>query len=202
MRSLYTTLLFVPVFVLAVSVHEYAHAWLAVRRGDPTPRWEGRLTLDVRAHLSFVGTIMLLLFGIGWAKPVRVNPRNLQNPKTDMFWIALAGPVSNLGLAACFALLYHAGGPLLPWNTAGRFAADLLYVGVYLNVLLFYFNLLPVPPLDGSKILARFVPARWNYAMLVLEQYGVLVLFLLLLLLDLGNLLGTLTRLTLRIFGL
>lgn len=199
---LLNTLITVPIFLLAISVHEYSHAVAAVRRGDPTPRIEGRLTLNPKAHLSLVGTIMLLVVGIGWANPVNVNPRNLRNPKTDMFWIALAGPMSNLALAALFSFLFHAFAQLLPFNEFGNIVWRFLYQGVWLNVVLFFFNLLPIPPLDGSKLVARFIPPRWNYVLLVMGQYGVLILFFLLNFFGLNVFLGRLTSSALHLFGL
>lgn len=184
-------LLTLPIWLLALCVHEYAHAWAAVRLGDPTPRWQGRLTLDPRVHLSLLGTLMIFLVGLGWANPVQVNPRNLKNPKTDMALIALAGPLSNIAMAVAFALLYHIIVPQLPFTRAGVYGALFLRYGVYINAVLFVLNMLPLPPLDGSKLLRLVAPPHWNRSLMWLEQYGVLILFLLLALLGFGRTIGS-----------
>lgn len=185
-----TLLLTLPIWVLALCVHEYAHAWTAVRLGDPTPKWQGRLTLNPRAHLSLVGTIMILLVNLGWAEPVQVNTRNLKNPRTDMVWIALAGPLTNIVMAVAFAALYHLVAPQVPFTRLGINVVMFLRYGVYINTALFVLNMLPIPPLDGSKLLARLAPRRWNYSLMILEQYGVLILFALIVLLRFGQLIG------------
>lgn len=184
-------LLTLPIWLSALCLHEYAHAWTAVRLGDPTPRWQGRLTLNPRVHLSLIGTLMILLAGIGWANPVQVNPRNLSKPKTDMAWIALAGPFTNVVLAALFAALYHAVAPHLPPTRVGFYGVLFLRYGVYINALLFVFNMVPIPPLDGSKLLDLIAPRKWYRALLFLEQYGVLILFFLIVILGFGRTVGT-----------
>lgn len=200
--NLESLLIRVVIFVMAVVLHEYAHAWTAVRLGDPTPRWQGRLTLNPARHLSLLGTLMLVLVGLGWANPVPVNPRNFRNPKSDMVLVALAGPAVNLALAGAFALLFHvllpalAGGPF--WLPAARVTLE----GAYLNALLFVFNLIPIPPLDGSKVLGRFLPPRWLYSYMQLEQYGFVVLFLLLAVFNLDRAIGWAASGVLRLFGM
>lgn len=199
--QLESLVVYVPLFLLAISVHEYAHAYVAVRLGDPTPRYQGRLTLNFTRHISLVGTLMLVLFGLGWAKPVQVNARNLKHPVRDMFWIALAGPLANIGLAILFSFLFHTLQGTLPFSTLKNTILTVLFAGVQLNVLLFLFNLLPIPPLDGSKILARYVPSRWHRIFFVLDQYGILILFLLLYFLNLRGILGRLMWLVMQLFG-
>jgi len=177
--SLSSLLLLAPVFALAISFHEYAHAWMADRLGDPGPRLAGRLTLNPRAHLDFLGTVMLLLLGIGFARPVMVNASRFRDPVRDMMRVALAGPVANLLLAAAAAMLIRLGEGLYP-----RFAFDVplvyrfLYVAVRLNVALALFNLLPIPPLDGSRILRAFVSWQTRDLLNRLEPYGFFLLLL------------------------
>lgn len=172
--SLERLLVLVPIFAFAISFHEYAHAWMADRLGDPGPRWEGRLTLNPLAHLDLVGTLMLLLLGIGFARPVVVDPSRFRNPVRDMMWVALAGPVANLLLACVAALLVRTGPGLL-----GPFAMDVLARAVWLNVALALFNLLPIPPLDGSRIVRAFVGWRARLALSQLEPYGFLLIIVL-----------------------
>lgn len=155
-------------FLFAISFHEAAHAYVADRLGDPTARLQGRLTLNPLAHLDLFGTLAFLLVKIGWAKPVPVNPINFKNPVADEIKVALAGPGSNIILAILFAFLFNTIG-----RAVGGFTAELLYAGVYVNLLLAFFNLLPLPPLDGSKLLRPFLGFD-QY--LRLQQTGSLVL--------------------------
>ncbi len=152
-------IIFIVAFVVSISVHECAHAWTADRLGDPTPRYQGRVTLNPAAHLDPVGTILLLtgvIFHapvIGWGKPVMFNPLNLKNVRRDTMLIAAAGPFSNLLMAILFSTILrafpHAPG-LLP---------ELLLNTILLNVSLMFFNLIPVHPLDGGKIISFFLPS-------------------------------------------
>lgn len=165
---------FVP-FLFALSFHEFAHGWVAKKKGDNTADQMGRLTLNPFAHADMLGTFILPLMGLisgmamfGWAKPVPVDSRNLRNPKEDMFWIALAGPLSNLLLAfigcVLFTLLdrfYPAeGGPAAYFS--GETLGSFLFVFIFINMLLCLFNLIPLHPLDGGKIIERFLPHTWN----------------------------------------
>lgn len=139
--------------VIAVTIHEFAHAFVADKLGDPTPSLQGRLTLNPIAHLDFLGTIMLLIFRFGWGKPVPFDPFNLRHPKRDSALIALAGPASNLILAVILSLTAKLSGlPLL-----GLLVAPLIIISVNLAI----FNLLPIPPLDGSKIIYGLLPIDW-----------------------------------------
>lgn len=199
MTDLREIILTLPVFLLAISLHEYAHAFTAVKLGDPTPRYQGRLTLNFLAHFSWVGTLMLLIAGIGWAKPVQINTRNLKNPRMDTLWISLAGPLSNMFLAVAFSLLFRLSAPLLPAGPVGQSTGFLLYLGVRLNLLLAFFNLIPVPPLDGAKVLAPLIPYRWAVMLQHLESWGFVIIYLLLRHFGLGRLLLSLTGAGLRL---
>jgi len=163
-----------PAFLLAISFHEFAHAWMAVRLGDPGPRFAGRLTLNPLAHLDFLGTVMLLLVGIGFAKPVQVDPTRFRRPIVDMMWVALAGPASNIILAVAAALLLRMSA--LP---LGLWLERFLVQSVWLNIALACFNLLPIPPLDGSRIIRPFVSWRARMLLAQLESYGFLIILLL-----------------------
>ena len=147
-------------------MHEYAHAFMAKTKGDSTAQMQGRLTLNPVAHMDLIGTVILPLAAIatqmpvfGWAKPVPVYESALKNPKKDMFWIALAGPLSNVLLSVIgsfiLMLLY-----LLSFHD--EIVLKWFRVFIYINLLLAFFNLLPLHPLDGGKIIARFLPFRWN----------------------------------------
>ena len=169
----------VPALLLAVTVHEVAHGWIADRLGDPTARLQGRLTLNPLPHIDPIGALAFVLAGFGWAKPVPVNAANLRHPLRDMAWVAAAGPVSNLiaafvGLVA-FVLLRRVGG--LPF-VAEPLGGMLLYVYQF-NLVLALFNLIPLPPLDGGHFLPYFLP-RGSWSLLhQLEQYGPFLLLLL-----------------------
>ncbi len=170
------------VLVVAFTVHELAHAITADRLGDPTPRRMGRITLNPIAHLDPFGTIMLLVSGFGWAKPVMVNPLNLRgNPRSSMAIVALAGPASNLVMAVLFALplrLVDFWPLAFKFSVAGEKAAFLFFQFVWINLILMFFNLIPIPPLDGYKILQGSVPPDMSYQLRSMEQYGFLILML------------------------
>lgn len=174
MIALDRLILLAPLFAMAISFHEYAHAWMADRLGDPGPRWSGRLTLNPLAHLDLWGTLMLLFIGIGFAKPVMVDARRFRDPVRDMMRVALAGPVANLILAVAFAAIFRAFGPAL-----GPVWTRFLFLGVWLNVALAFFNLLPIPPLDGSRIVSAFVDWRTRRFLAQMEPYGFLLLIML-----------------------
>lgn len=161
---------FVP-FLFALCFHEFAHGWMARRKGDRTAEIMGRLTLNPFAHLDWFGTVILPIMAIvfqwplfGWARPVPVNERNLKNPKKDMFWIALAGPLSNLILAVLGAVVLGVSHPFLS-PSVGDSVASLLVGFIWINLLLAVFNLIPIHPLDGGKVIARFLPDRINRIM-------------------------------------
>lgn len=167
----------IPVLLFALSVHEASHAYVAYRLGDPTAQRLGRITLNPFKHLDPIGTLALIFVHIGWGKPVPVNPHFFRRPMQDMALVSIAGPGSNVVLAVFSALLYHIY-MILPGD---RFdlMEELLAYSVIINIVLALFNLLPVPPLDGSKILMAILPPQWAERYEQLGMYGVfIVLFL------------------------
>lgn len=169
----------IPGLLIGISVHEYAHARIAYNLGDDTAAREGRLTLEPWAHLDLIGSIMLLLFGFGWARPVSVNPYMLRDPRKDMAKVAVAGPVANLITAAVLQII------TVLFYTRVRFAGTawaylpmVIQDAAWINASLAFFNMVPIPPLDGSKILQVFLPARaygvWDF----IERYGPLLLII------------------------
>jgi Zn-dependent protease len=171
--------------LLAVTIHEVCHGWVADRFGDPTARLLGRLTLNPLRHLDPFGTLALLFFGFGWARPVPVNFANLREPRRDMIWVALAGPVSNFTLAIACALLLRGLSPLAQGGGGGALQSllePLLLMagfGLYVNVILAVFNLLPIPPLDGGRVLVGLLPPRQAEVVARIEPFGFLVILFL-----------------------
>ena len=144
------------ILLAAITIHEFAHAWIADRLGDPTPRLQGRVTLNPLAHLDPVGTILLLFIGFGWGKPVEFDPYNLKDPVRDTALIAAAGPASNLVMAALLAILIPTMINIAP--ATGPFLLVVLSISIFYNCMLAVFNLLPLHPLDGGKILSSLLP--------------------------------------------
>lgn len=185
----------VPAVLIAITVHEYAHGFVAYYYGDPTAKLAGRLTLNPIAHLDPIGTLMLIIFRIGWAKPVPINYGNLRNPKKDMIKVSLAGPLSNVLIALLFVFLYKLNNILLNnviFNnithmpnimiTFIRGWIIFLQTGILINFILALFNLIPIPPLDGHHILLGILPPHWarKYAQ-INNTYGMVILLLLIL---------------------
>jgi Zn-dependent protease len=170
--------LLAPPFLLALTVHELAHGLVAHRLGDPTAARLGRLTLNPLKHLDLLGVFAFLIMKIGWAKPVPVNPVYFRNPERGLLWVSLAGPGANMLLALASALgakLLVLAAPLLPaffWWPALQMAA----ASIWINIMLAVFNLLPIPPLDGSKILAGLLPRGPAAAFARIEPYGFFIL--------------------------
>ena len=162
-------LFFIP-FLFSLCFHEFAHGFVAKIRGDNTAEMMGRLTMNPMAHLDWIGTvgfpIAAILFGFpvfGWARPVPVNPRNLKNARNDMFWVALAGPLSNvllffLGFSVFYFLVRFTSFNLSPKSPE----AQMLTIFLAINLYLAFFNMLPLHPLDGGKVFGRFLPHHWN----------------------------------------
>lgn len=165
--------------MLAFSVHEYAHARAAVSLGDSTPRLQGRLTLDPLAHLDLIGTLLLLFYGFGWAKPVQVDPGNMQHPRRDMTLVAAAGPVANVVTAFLLAVLLVSGLLRIPAVANIRYLGDIIRYAININITLAAFNLIPLPPLDGANVVIGLLPENHARAVESLAPYGPLVLFVL-----------------------
>lgn len=220
-------LLSLPMVFLALSVHESAHGLAAYKLGDPTARNLGRLTLNPLKHIDILGFICMLLFHIGWAKPVPINTRNFKNPRRDMALSAAAGPASNLLTAIVLAgilrlevwladLFLHdemstafevliAGGDLSMGFKCMAVLTYVIYMGVLLNISLSIFNLIPIPPFDGSRIAHVFLPAKWYFAIMRYEQYIMIALLVLLWIFPstwLSNATGWLSSVILSIFGM
>ena len=178
-RFVVQLLFLIPAFLVAVTVHELAHGVVADRLGDPTARAQGRLTLNPLPHIDPLGAVAFLLAGFGWAKPVPVNAYNLRHPRRDMAWIAAAGPLSNFAVA----FVGLVGVVLIQRIDMGAFVAEplggVLFAVFRFNLALGIFNLIPLPPLDGGHFLPYFLPrASWT-TLHQLEQYGPMILLLL-----------------------
>ena len=161
--------------VIAFTVHEFSHAWAADQLGDTTPRAAGRLTLNPLVHLDVLGSILLIVAGFGWAKPVPVNPYALQQrTPAGMMIVAAAGPLSNVGLALLASVPFLLGLVSISSSTLAVFVADF----IFLNLVLFFFNLIPIFPLDGEKVLTYFLPPSGQALFAQLRPYGPILLAL------------------------
>lgn len=177
----------IPV-LFAITVHEVAHGWVANKLGDPTAKMLGRLTLNPLKHIDPIGTILvpgvLLLLGgfvFGWAKPVPITWQNLRHPRRDVALVSAAGPLANLVMALIWALLFKFALTLNPVPTNFAFALlTMSQIGVIINIVLMVLNLIPIPPLDGSRVMSSFLPRRIAYQYDRIEPYGFFVLLLLL----------------------
>jgi Zn-dependent protease len=181
-------IILLPVLLFSVILHEYAHGWMAEKFGDDTARVMGRLTFNPIPHIDPIGTIVLPGLALlthmpvfGWAKPVPVDQYRLRNPQRDMIWVSLAGPMSNFMLAVIASLLMWVvrAYPVLPQGLAVS-AYQLFFIIMQLNVVLFTFNLFPIPPLDGSRVVAGILPQKLAYQYAQLEQYGFIIIIALL----------------------
>ena len=175
----------IPAFLLALTCHEVAHGYVAKRLGDPTADEQGRLTLNPIKHISLLGTIifpLLLYFAhspviFGWAKPVPVDPRYFRRPLRGMMWVGMAGPVANFILAIIAAIVFRLLAPLASEQSV---LLEFVLVFMLVNLVLGFFNLIPIPPLDGSRIVSGLLPRNLAIEYLRLERYGFMILFLLL----------------------
>jgi len=157
-------------------IHELAHGFVAYKLGDNTAKNQGRLTFNPIAHIDIIGMIMILLFGFGFAKPVPVSMRNLKKPKRDMALVALAGPLANIILAFISIFLMYALNAVIGSTTIGKVLLLFFLYSGYINVALAAFNLIPLPPLDGSKVLAAFLPDKAYYKYMQFERYAMIAL--------------------------
>jgi Zn-dependent protease len=193
-----------PVALIAITFHEAAHGFIAYRKGDPTAKMLGRLTLNPLAHIDLFGTVLLPVlfffftgFIFGYAKPVPVNFMNLYRPKKDMIWVAAAGPGTNLGLALLSGLLLrvlltvqpdlqlyrHMGIAAMDWSLSTVFLlpiVEMLRYSVIINLVLMIFNLIPIPPLDGGRVMVGLLPERQSNVLSAVEPYGFLIILFLL----------------------
>jgi len=191
MSTIYELLLLIPVLLFSLSLHEFSHGYVSYKLGDPTPKAQGRLTLNPLAHLDPMGSLVLLITRrFGWAKPVPINPNYYNKPRKGLMLVSLAGPFSNFFLAAVFALtarmvLFFSSSGLYQLQQAGFSGlVETIFVffqlAVTINLALGFFNLLPIPPLDGSKILMGILPQRFDRYIRKLEgPYGMVLLIIL-----------------------
>lgn len=163
-------LLAIPL-LYSIIVHELAHGWVAYRMGDPTAKWQGRLSLNPIKHLDPVGTLMLFIFGFGWAKPVPVNFDNIHDTRKGLIFVSSAGIIANMFLAFGAFFLLRLLSPV-----PSGILATLLYYLAQINIILAAFNLIPIPPLDGSKILMGFVSERFQHLLSRIEPYGFFII--------------------------
>ncbi len=191
------------VIFCTMPIHEYAHALIATKLGDNTPKYSGRLTLNPMAHISPLGAVMIFLCGFGYAKPVNINPRNFKEPKKGMALTAIAGPISNLIMAFVCIFLATLFANLFNNNPSVLFIAIyyFLYFAGVVNVNLAVFNLLPIPPLDGSRILQLLIPAKYYFKFMQYERYVVMVVFILILSGVLSRPLSIISNLVISLFS-
>ncbi len=175
-----------PPLLFALTFHEFAHGYVAYRLGDPTAKDAGRLTLNPLKHLDPLGTIAFFFIKFGWAKPVPVNPNYFRNPRKDMLWVALAGPITNLALAVMSAILTRGIWMLasaLPYSATAEAILvplnSMLIASVWINLVLCIFNFLPIPPLDGSRILMGLLPNHLALSYMRIERFGFIILIVL-----------------------
>jgi Zn-dependent protease len=172
--------------LFAITCHEVSHGFIAWHYGDPTARMQGRLTLNPLNHIDIIGTLMIVFVGIGWAKPVPVVFENLRNPKRNMIWVAAAGPVTNLILAFISAMLLRGivafVNPAVSGSSMSMVVEPvvlMLAFSVYINLLLALFNMIPLPPLDGGRVLSGLLPFRQAAALARIEPYGMVIIIVL-----------------------
>lgn len=171
-----------PVILLSLTIHEYFHGWTANKLGDPTAKMMGRLTLNPIAHLDVLGTILMFVVGFGWAKPVPINATNFQDPRKGTLLVAIAGPISNLATAVVAGIILR---PMIPKVLTGEIAPGsidsiiliILILALVYGIALAVFNMIPIPPLDGSRVMYAILPDKYLYPYSRFEPYGVIFLF-------------------------
>lgn len=188
-------LLRLPIIFIAITVHEYAHGYAALKMGDPTAKLSGRLSMNPLAHMDIVGALSMLIFGFGWARPVPINPNNFKNHKKGTVIVSLAGPISNLFLAFLGSVLYGIFRRIGFGNFSSQFSEifyGLLAQLILLNVCFGIFNLVPFPPLDGAKIVGAFLPYKTYFKIMQYERYAFPILIVLMYLGIFDKILGVL----------
>jgi len=183
MSGIQGLILSAPAILFGLTIHEFSHGWVAWRLGDPTAKMMGRLTLNPLKHLDIIGTVALFLFRFGWAKPVPIDPRNFQHPTRDMAISSLAGPAANLLTAGIAGLILR----VFDLLHVGGFAAALVSYFVLFNLILCFFNLIPIPPLDGSRLVYHLLPPNLAAGYARLERYGFIILIAIIFLGQLTN---------------
>lgn len=166
----------IPAIIVAFTLHEYMHAYVSHRLGDPTPEMNGRLTLDPLAHVDFVGFIMVILMGFGWAKPVPINPNNYVNRRKGRILVSLAGPFTNLALAFVFSAIFYFAYDAI---VANEIVYNIYQPFVTINIMLFAFNMIPIPPLDGFSLLEIFIHPSKFKTLMQIRRYGFIALIVL-----------------------
>ena len=183
------------VVFLTMPVHEYAHALIGTKLGDPTPKYTGRLSLNPFNHIDYMGALCIILFGFGWAKPVQINGRNLNNPKRDMMLIAIAGPIANLITAFICIML-----SVILVTFIGDSAMFFVYFFTYIaqiNCYLAFFNLIPIPPFDGSRVLTAILPNKYYFMLMRYERYFTIIILGIILLENKVGMISRISNLTL-----
>lgn len=178
MFNLERAIICLPILFFSLTVHEFCHAWMANRMGDPTARQMGRMSLNPLVHIDLMGLLVMVGSGFrfGWAKPVPINPFNFRDWRKGMFLVSIAGPASNILIAISAAIIFHAL-PLLGLDVESAGAAyQFVFFMILINCALAFFNMIPLPPLDGSKILISLLPPQYDNFATALERYGPLVL--------------------------
>ena len=192
----------VPAALTAVMIHEISHGLVSTWLGDPTPKSQGRLSFNIFRHLDVFGTLSLIFFGFGWAKPVEIDPRYYKNIKTGTALVAIAGPISNFIFAFVSLFLYLLIFKVKGWDLTGFFyvVSNFSYYLTLINIGLGVFNLIPFPPLDGSKIIGILLPDHWYRQILRYERIGIMALIILIVLNALDKPLNWLITNTIEIF--
>lgn len=181
--SITELLINIPITLIALTLHELAHGWVSGKLGDPTPEREGRMTLNPMAHLDLYGTLLMVLTGFGWAKPVMVNPMYYKDKKKGMALVGIAGPITNILLAFAGLLLFAVIIVLVQKTGIGLGALDIISYIVQVfavrNLCFAVFNLIPIPPLDGSRVVSMFLPNHAYYKLMQLERYSMIIIIVL-----------------------
>ena len=181
--SITELLINIPITLIALTLHELAHGWVSGKLGDPTPKREGRKTLNPMAHLDLYGTLLMVLTGFGWAKPVMVNPMYYKDRKKGMALVGIAGPVTNILLAFAGLILFAVIIVVVQKTGIGLGALDIIsyiiQVFAVRNLCFAVFNLIPIPPLDGSRVVSMFLPNNAYYKLMQLERYSMIIIIVL-----------------------